>query len=138
MSADVIFAKQYQLVPGVALTDAQMAQPTSDIVWLVEKAVTLADGTLQKVLTPQVYARLKEGDLGDNSTLLRAGMVQDPADYPWSSHGWNALGRTGLNGNWLQPHEEYLRLGQTSEARRFTLTIYSGHPKCLQLIFGRG
>jgi filamentous hemagglutinin len=31
--------------PGVALTEAQMAQLTSDIVWLVEQTVTLADGS---------------------------------------------------------------------------------------------
>lgn len=49
---------------------------------------------------------------------VRAGMVQNPADYPWSSHAWNALGRGGLNGDWLEAHEEYLRLGQNVEARQ--------------------
>ncbi|WP_146041331.1 S-layer family protein, partial [Variovorax sp. B4] len=36
MSAGVTFAQAYGLRPGVALTAAQMAQLTSDIVWLVE------------------------------------------------------------------------------------------------------
>lgn len=49
---------------------------------------------------------------------VRAGMARYLGDYPWSSHGWNALGRTGPNGDWLQPHEEYLRLGLTCDGRR--------------------
>ncbi|MFM9914139.1 MAG: transposase [Methylophilaceae bacterium] len=49
---------------------------------------------------------------------VRAGMTQDPADYPWSSYACNALGKTGLNSDWLQPHQEYLRLGQTVVERQ--------------------
>ncbi|SFQ38179.1 filamentous hemagglutinin family N-terminal domain-containing protein [Variovorax sp. OK605] len=45
MDAGVTFARQYGLRPGIALSDAQMAQLTSDIVWLVEQTVTLADGS---------------------------------------------------------------------------------------------
>ncbi|MDO9450832.1 MAG: transposase [Rugosibacter sp.] len=42
---------------------------------------------------------------------VRAGMVANPADYPWSSHQRNAYGDTGLNAGWLVAHDEYLRLG---------------------------
>ncbi|WP_158272886.1 hemagglutinin repeat-containing protein [Limnohabitans sp. T6-5] len=56
--------------PGVALSAEQMAQLTSDIVWLVEQTVTLADGSTQKVLTPQVYVRVKEGDLDGTGALI--------------------------------------------------------------------
>ena len=42
---------------------------------------------------------------------VRAGMVVNPADYPWSSHHRNARGDTGLNADWLVAHDEYLRLG---------------------------
>lgn len=42
---------------------------------------------------------------------VRAGMCLHPAEYPWSSYAFNALGVVGLNTEWLQPHEEYLRLG---------------------------
>ncbi len=59
----VTVASQWQLVPGVALTSAQMAQLTSDIVWLVHKQVTLANGDTRNVLVPQVYVRVQEGDL---------------------------------------------------------------------------
>ncbi len=49
---------------------------------------------------------------------VRAGMAGHPSDYPWSSHGFYADGKSGLNENWLIPHEEYLRLGQDAEARQ--------------------
>ncbi|SDZ43171.1 filamentous hemagglutinin [Variovorax sp. YR266] len=72
MNAGVTFAKQYGLRPGVALTAAQMAQLTSDIVWLVEQTVTLPDGSTQKVLVPQVYVRVLPGDIDGSGALLSA------------------------------------------------------------------
>lgn len=45
---------------------------------------------------------------------VRAGMIDRPADYPWSSYGQNAGGApSGL----LAPHAEYLRLGADSLSR---------------------
>jgi putative transposase len=44
---------------------------------------------------------------------VRAGMVAGPEEHRWSSHGANA----GLERSWLTPHDEYLRLGRTPEAR---------------------
>ena len=49
---------------------------------------------------------------------VRANMTGHPADYPWSSYGRNADGKSGLNDDWLVPHDEYLRLGLT-DAERF-------------------
>jgi len=72
MDAGVTFAKQYGLRPGVALSAAQMAQLTSDIVWLVEQTVTLPDGTTQRVLVPQVYVRVRPGDIDGSGALLSA------------------------------------------------------------------
>jgi putative transposase len=46
---------------------------------------------------------------------VRAQMVTRPEEYRWSSYGINAWGDRG----WLQHHEEYLRLGSTSEARGY-------------------
>ncbi|MFO5928107.1 hemagglutinin repeat-containing protein, partial [Klebsiella pneumoniae] len=66
----VAFAKQYNLTVGVALTPAQMALLTSDMVWLVAREVTLTDGSVQQVLVPQVYARVKAGDLDGSGALL--------------------------------------------------------------------
>ncbi len=72
MNAGATFAQQYQLTPGIALSAAQMAQLTSDIVWLVEQTVTLADGSTQKVLVPQLYVRVKPGDIDGSGALLSA------------------------------------------------------------------
>lgn len=44
---------------------------------------------------------------------VRAGMVARPDEYRWSSYGGNAWGDPG----WLTQHEEYLRLGDSREAR---------------------
>ena len=46
---------------------------------------------------------------------VRAGMVIDPADYPWSSYHYNALGQPN---DLVVPHSEYLRLGESNEARQ--------------------
>ena len=70
MNAGITYANAWQLIPGVALTADQMAQLTSDMVWLVEQDVTLADGSTQKVLAPQLYARTREGDLAPSGALL--------------------------------------------------------------------
>lgn len=72
MNAGVTFAKEYGLRPGIALTPAQMAQLTSDIVWLVEQTVTLPDGSTQQVLVPQVYVRVRPGDINGNGAVLSA------------------------------------------------------------------
>ncbi|QJQ96350.1 hypothetical protein HIO72_14475 [Halomonas sp. PA5] len=70
MNAGITFAEQHGLRPGVALTAEQMAQLTSDIVWLVEQTVTLEDGSTVTVLVPQVYVRVREGDLQGDGTLI--------------------------------------------------------------------
>uniref|UniRef100_UPI00100EC70A hemagglutinin repeat-containing protein n=1 Tax=Cronobacter condimenti TaxID=1163710 RepID=UPI00100EC70A len=70
MNNGIAFGKQYQLQPGVALSPEQMALLTSDIVWLVNQQVTLPDGTQQTVQVPQVYARVKEGDLTGDGALM--------------------------------------------------------------------
>ncbi|MET3443163.1 filamentous hemagglutinin [Variovorax paradoxus] len=72
MNAGATFAKEYGLRPGIALTPAQMAQLTSDIVWLVEQTVTMPDGSTQRVLVPQVYVRVRPGDINGNGAVLSA------------------------------------------------------------------
>jgi filamentous hemagglutinin len=72
MNAGATFARQYNLTVGVALTAAQMAQLTSDIVWLVQRTVTLPDGSTQQVLVPQVYVRVQPGDIDGSGALLSA------------------------------------------------------------------
>lgn len=49
---------------------------------------------------------------------VRANMAAHPRDYPWSSYGFNALGETGKNADWLTPHLEYKRLGRDAVERQ--------------------
>ncbi|MGZ8186402.1 MAG: transposase [Methylobacter sp.] len=46
---------------------------------------------------------------------VRAGMVIEPADYPWSSYHHNTLGRLS---DLVVPHPEYQHLGESNEARQ--------------------
>ncbi len=70
MNSAITFGQKYNLRPGIALTAQQVAQLTSDIVWLVEQTVTLPDGSSQKVLVPQVYVKVRQGDLDGSGALL--------------------------------------------------------------------
>ncbi|MEG2359656.1 MAG: S-layer family protein, partial [Acinetobacter sp.] len=72
MNNGLSFAKAYGLRPGIALTAAQLAQLTSDIVWLEEKEVTLPNGSKQKALVPQVYVKARVGDLKGDGSLISA------------------------------------------------------------------
>ncbi|MGI3429999.1 hemagglutinin repeat-containing protein [Providencia stuartii] len=66
----VAFGKQFNLTPGIALSPEQMANLTTDIVWMVNKEVTLPDGRVEMVSVPQVYVRARQGDLNGNGALL--------------------------------------------------------------------
>ncbi len=75
LEAGATVASGWGLRPGIALTAEQMAQLTSDIVWLVEQTITLADGSTTTALVPQVYLRVQPGDLADNGALLAGANV---------------------------------------------------------------
>ncbi|TCW83135.1 filamentous hemagglutinin [Burkholderia sp. SRS-46] len=71
------YAKSFGLVPGVALTAAQMDALTSDIVWLVDQTVTLPDGSTTHVLAPVVYmAQTHANDLQPTGGLIAADDVE--------------------------------------------------------------
>ena len=76
MNNGVSFAMLYGLRPGIALTAAQTAQLTSDIVWLVEQTVILPNGTKTQALVPQVYVKARVGDLKGDGTLLSGDAIQ--------------------------------------------------------------
>ncbi len=76
MDNGATFARAVQLRPGVALSAEQVAQLTSDIVWLVEQDVTLPDGRAARALVPQVYLRVRDGDLQPSGALM-AGRTLD-------------------------------------------------------------
>ncbi|UDM18747.1 hemagglutinin repeat-containing protein [Vogesella sp. XCS3] len=76
MDNGLTFARQYGLRPGVALSPEQMARLSSDIVWLVAQTVTLPDGSQKTELVPQVYVKLKPGDISADGALLAADRLQ--------------------------------------------------------------
>jgi len=47
---------------------------------------------------------------------VRANMINDPADYSWSSYRCNAL---GVESKLCTPHQEYLQLGKTKSDRLY-------------------
>ncbi|HEY9397695.1 MAG TPA: filamentous hemagglutinin N-terminal domain-containing protein, partial [Burkholderiales bacterium] len=76
LDTGLLYAQEWDLVPGIGLSAAQMAQLTSDMVWLVEQTITLADGSQKTVLAPQVYVRVKESDLLTSGALIEANDLQ--------------------------------------------------------------
>jgi filamentous hemagglutinin len=72
IDSGVTYGKAWGLRPGVGLTAEQMARLTSDMVWLVEKEVALPDGQTTKALVPQVYVRVKQGDIDGSGALVSA------------------------------------------------------------------
>ncbi|MDM8359643.1 hemagglutinin repeat-containing protein [Pandoraea communis] len=73
----VTYGKEFGLSVGVGLSDAQMKQLTSDMVWLVSQDVTLPDGSVQSVLVPQVYlAQANTVDLTNTGALVSGGSVK--------------------------------------------------------------
>ncbi|WP_256099222.1 filamentous hemagglutinin N-terminal domain-containing protein [Variovorax sp. SG517] len=97
MNAGAAFAQQYGLRVGVALTAAQMAQLTSDIVWLVEQTVTLPDGSTQRVLVPQVYVRVKPGDIDGSGAVLSGGSVDMRFSGDLTNSGGTIAGRHAVS-----------------------------------------
>ncbi|OQS58710.1 filamentous hemagglutinin [Actinobacillus suis] len=72
MDAGVTFAQKFNLRPGIALSSSQVAQLTSDIVWLETESVTLPNGQVEQVLVPKVYAVARKGDISGKGTLISA------------------------------------------------------------------
>ncbi|WP_318358538.1 hemagglutinin repeat-containing protein [Enterobacter sp.] len=75
MDKGITFGKQYSLKLGVALTPEQMALLTGDIVWLVNTRVKMPDGSMTTVLVPQVYAKVKPGDIDGSGALIAGNNV---------------------------------------------------------------
>ena len=73
--------------------------------WEVRYKATLIDSEAY-LLTCMRYIELNS---------VRAGMVTDPADYPWSSYHHNALGQLE---ELVVPHTEYQHLGDSNKARQ--------------------
>ena len=78
MDSGALYAKEFQLTPGIALSEQQMASLTSDIVWLESQTVSIpcpfgsvADSCTTEALVPRVYLRKPQaGDLQATGSLV--------------------------------------------------------------------
>jgi len=70
------YARQWNLTPGIALSAGQMAALTSDLVWLVEQEIALPDGSQTRALVPQLYVRVRDGDVQGNGALVAGDSLQ--------------------------------------------------------------
>ncbi len=96
MDQGLVFARQYQLTPGLALSAEHMASLTSDIVWLTQHTVTLPDGKTSQVLVPQVYLRrLQDGDLHANGSIISGNSITIRTAHDIVNNGTIAAG-TGI------------------------------------------
>jgi len=95
LETGVTVARQYNLKVGVELSAAQIAALTADVVLLVEKDVVLPDGSTTKALVPQLYVRLKDGDINGHGALLAADSINlkisDSANNSGTIAGRNLL-----------------------------------------------
>jgi len=98
LESGVTFAKAWNLQPGIALSAEQMAQLTSDIVWLVNRDIHLPDGTTTTALVPQVYVRVQPDDVDGRGTLLAADRINLNLNADLINSGTIA-GRTALHLN---------------------------------------
>ncbi len=75
LNAGITAVNEFNLRPGIALSGEQVAQLTSDVVLLIDREVSLPDGTITRALVPQLYLRPQAGDLNGNGGLLAAAQV---------------------------------------------------------------
>jgi filamentous hemagglutinin len=75
MDSGLTYAKAQNLRPGIALSAQQIALLTTDIAWLQQESVTLADGTVTQALVPHLYAAIRAGDLSPTGGLLSGDTV---------------------------------------------------------------
>ena len=70
MNNGVHYVKKLNLVPGVALTEKQMSELTTDLVWMVNEEVTLPDGKKLNVLTPKIYLASNRAQVAPTGAVI--------------------------------------------------------------------
>lgn len=133
MANGTTFAQSHQLIPGVALSEAQIAQLTSDIVWLVEQTITLPNGITTQALVPQVYVKLQAGDMSSHGSLLAGETIHLNIDSNLENSGIiagrsivsinadiinNLKGRINSNITKLEATQDIHNVGGTIEAQQ--------------------
>lgn len=88
MTNGAAYAKAFNLAPGIGLSENQMAQLTTDMVWLVSQEVMLPDGTRQSVLVPKLYlAHSHAVDLTSTGALVTGGKIELDASGDLANSG---------------------------------------------------
>ncbi|WP_324681468.1 two-partner secretion domain-containing protein [Bibersteinia trehalosi] len=102
MNSGVKYAKQFNLAVGVGLTAKQMSELTTDMVWLVNKEITLADGRKVTALVPQVYLVARNSDITSRGAVISANQIIGSADKIENSGVIAGLDLTRLHSNQLE------------------------------------
>jgi filamentous hemagglutinin len=80
LDSGIAFAQAHSLRPGITLGEAQMANLTTDMVWLEAQDVQLADGSTQQVLVPKLYAVVQPNNLLPSGALLSGDSIDIQGD----------------------------------------------------------
>jgi filamentous hemagglutinin len=96
MQAGLQQAQVQRYALGIALSEAQIAQLKTDIVWLVQRRVTLADGREQEVLVPQVYLQPSSLRVSGRQTLIAGNEVAFQTVQDILNRGGTIAARTGV------------------------------------------
>ena len=102
MKSGVEYAKQFNLAVGVGLTAKQMSELTTDMVWLVNKEVTLADGRKVTALVPQVYLVARNSDINSRGGVVSANQILGNVDTLENSGVIAGRDLTRIHSNQLQ------------------------------------
>ncbi|AHG87006.1 Filamentous hemagglutinin family outer membrane protein [Bibersteinia trehalosi USDA-ARS-USMARC-190] len=87
---------------GVGLTAKQMSELTTDMVWLVNKEIPLADGRKVTALVPQVYLVARNSDITSRGAVISANQIIGSADKIENSGVIAGLDLTRLHSNQLE------------------------------------
>ena len=133
MDAGITTAKALNLRPGIALTDEQVAKLTTDIVWLVQQSITLADGSTQTVLAPKVYTRQAVDQIDGTGSLIAAKHLDMQLTGDLNNQGnivghqsvkINAANLTNANGGLIKG--DYVQIGTTNDLNNLGGSIGAG------------
>ena len=102
MNSGVKYAKQFNLALGVGLTAKQMSELTSDMVWFVNKEITLADGRKVTALVPQVYLVARNSDINSRGGVVSANQILGNVDTLENSGVIAGRDLTRIHSNQLQ------------------------------------
>ena len=119
----VRYAETYHLTPGIALSAAQMAALTDDIVWLEERVVAG-----QRVLVPQLYlAPNSTARIAATGGVVSANAIQLAANTVTNSGTLDAKAGLGILANDIVNQNGVIRGNDTLLVANNTLTSQGGN-----------